>query len=599
MTEATTAPPQPTAECDLVMKGGITSGVVYPKAIQVIADRYRFRNLGGASAGAIAAVVAAACEYRRNDGVDRAFDELTTVSREIGRKGFVLSLFQPTPRARPAFRIGLSLVTSSGPPWRRVVSAIAAILRARKLFLAAAICIFALAIAALVVTVVGLIEGGVSWLDIAAFVLLGILTLAGPLALVVLAAAFALYRFVMALDKALKANWLGMCSGLTEQGQPGPGLTDWLHTTIQQCAGLPQDQPLTFRMLLGDDDQNPQVNLQLVTTDLSASRPVTLPLPDSGAGAVGAYLFDPNELRTLFPNAIVKHMTEMARGGNRTFGDRELYAVPGLDLPILVAARLSLSFPILLSTVPFWRADPDGEVVRHTMSDGGICSNFPIHFFDSLFPGRPTFGLDLQPWRRPTDKLVEMSPDARQPGFDEVDGVGTFFTQLLNAARNWRDNMQAELPGYRDRVCQIRLTEKEGGLNLDMPDNVVKDLVDRGKEAGEKVVDPASFDWDRHRTIRYQVLMQMLQQGLGPRGVGRPDVYRGDRVEPPLPFRRVVESWETQGGPPAPSLEWWKLAIAATDALVELAGDWYAEGPIDFDLDAPTPTPTLRILPRA
>ena len=42
-------------ECDLVMKGGITSGVVYPSAIRKIAGRYRFRNLGGASAGAIAA----------------------------------------------------------------------------------------------------------------------------------------------------------------------------------------------------------------------------------------------------------------------------------------------------------------------------------------------------------------------------------------------------------------------------------------------------------------------------------------------------------------------------------------------------------------
>jgi hypothetical protein len=55
-------------ECDLVMKGGITSGVVYPSAIRKIAGRYRFRNLGGASAGAIAAVAAAACEYRWNQG---------------------------------------------------------------------------------------------------------------------------------------------------------------------------------------------------------------------------------------------------------------------------------------------------------------------------------------------------------------------------------------------------------------------------------------------------------------------------------------------------------------------------------------------------
>ncbi len=38
--------------CDVVMKGGITSGVVYPTAIAGLAQRYRLRNIGGASAGA-------------------------------------------------------------------------------------------------------------------------------------------------------------------------------------------------------------------------------------------------------------------------------------------------------------------------------------------------------------------------------------------------------------------------------------------------------------------------------------------------------------------------------------------------------------------
>lgn len=47
-------------ECDLVMKGGITSGVVYPPAVLELATRYRFRSIGGSSAGAIAAALAAA-----------------------------------------------------------------------------------------------------------------------------------------------------------------------------------------------------------------------------------------------------------------------------------------------------------------------------------------------------------------------------------------------------------------------------------------------------------------------------------------------------------------------------------------------------------
>src|SRR3712207_4426651 len=93
----------PERECDLVMKGGITSGVVYPKAISRISNSYRFRNVGGASAGAIAAVVAAACEHRRNRGRLDAFRVLEEVGAEISRQGFVKNVFQPAPKARPAF----------------------------------------------------------------------------------------------------------------------------------------------------------------------------------------------------------------------------------------------------------------------------------------------------------------------------------------------------------------------------------------------------------------------------------------------------------------------------------------------------------------
>ncbi|MNJ28190.1 hypothetical protein D3C77_227190 [compost metagenome] len=40
-------------ECDLIMKGGITSGVVYPLAIVEIAKAFRLRSIGGTSAGAM------------------------------------------------------------------------------------------------------------------------------------------------------------------------------------------------------------------------------------------------------------------------------------------------------------------------------------------------------------------------------------------------------------------------------------------------------------------------------------------------------------------------------------------------------------------
>ena len=76
-------PEQPALECDVVMKGGITSGIVYPRAILRMKDTYRFRNVGGTSAGAIAAAVTAAAEFGRATG---GFARLERVPDEIAHR---------------------------------------------------------------------------------------------------------------------------------------------------------------------------------------------------------------------------------------------------------------------------------------------------------------------------------------------------------------------------------------------------------------------------------------------------------------------------------------------------------------------------------
>ena len=57
------------ASLDLTMEGGTTSGVVYPLAVCELATSFRFRNVGGASAGAIAAALTAAAEFGRSSRV--------------------------------------------------------------------------------------------------------------------------------------------------------------------------------------------------------------------------------------------------------------------------------------------------------------------------------------------------------------------------------------------------------------------------------------------------------------------------------------------------------------------------------------------------
>src|SRR5688572_24431112 len=97
---------KPDLECDIVMKGGITSGVVYPGAVLALKDRYRFRSIGGTSAGGIAAAVVAAAEHNRGgNGFDVVAELPGTLASEPGGRPFMLQLFQPDPPARPLFRV--------------------------------------------------------------------------------------------------------------------------------------------------------------------------------------------------------------------------------------------------------------------------------------------------------------------------------------------------------------------------------------------------------------------------------------------------------------------------------------------------------------
>src|SRR5262245_23683818 len=97
--------------CDLVMKGGITSGVVYPKAIALLANEYRFKNIGGTSAGAIAAAVTAAAEYqRRQTSSGAGFELLESLPKKLGEtvspdQSKLLSLFQPQAKTRRLFTV--------------------------------------------------------------------------------------------------------------------------------------------------------------------------------------------------------------------------------------------------------------------------------------------------------------------------------------------------------------------------------------------------------------------------------------------------------------------------------------------------------------
>ena len=120
MTTTTDTPPHelrdprtysaPKEFCDVVMKGGLTSGVVYPLAICELARHYSFKNIGGTSAGAIGAAAAAAAEYSRRKGSVRSdgtsgFAGLAELPKWLSGEGNVAHLFQPNPLTAPIYRV--------------------------------------------------------------------------------------------------------------------------------------------------------------------------------------------------------------------------------------------------------------------------------------------------------------------------------------------------------------------------------------------------------------------------------------------------------------------------------------------------------------
>jgi predicted acylesterase/phospholipase RssA len=575
--------------CDLVMKGGITSGVVYPGAVVALAQSHRFEKIGGSSAGAIAAGVCAAAEYARcGDGDRGGMPALAAVTRDLRTQGLLLSLFQPTPETADAFAIATTAGLGDGDVRRRLRRAWLRTLRSEP---------FA---AVLMVVALGLVAAGVAaafaelppWAAVAIGVGLGL-----PLAGGVLAGA-GLATLVLVARRtrdALRRQGFGLCPGTRREGS-GPALVEWLDAHLQACAGLPPDRPLTLADLASRG-----VALETLTTDLTAGRPVRC------STELSRYAFRPREWRELFPAHVVDHLVRAGRrlGGAGDPGGEELVQLPAGELPVLIAVRLSLSFPGLLSAVPVH--DPPPAVAgtgRHLMSDGGIASNFPVHFFDAWFPRHPTFGLDLA--EHPgggADDVFMAEPEAPPlPRFREVADVGPFARQLRYAMQNWRDALQAELPGFRDRVCQVRLHAREGGLQLDMDAATIEELMQRGYRAGIELAEalpqrPRSPAWVRHCLIRFLAVADAQQRGVHRMRADERLGWFVDELRAGLPALAALERPTSylEGRPS----DWPVRAAEGIEPYLALADRW-GPAPAAIDFDGTrwlVPLPAMRLVP--
>lgn len=590
------------------MKGGITSGVVYPSAVCRLAEIYRFVNIGGTSAGAIAAAATAAAEYRRAQGSGEGFEKLSRLPAFLAAKPNgskhtnLFRLFQPDPAVRILFDLGVSFTRKGVRQWISVFGA--------------------------------LVKG--AWL---VWFLFAILT-----ALYILLPLFSTLRASL-FDRLSSALWLiggltaglatvlfsklsllprkgfGLCSGMTQNRSGHPALTAWFHEYINDLAGKPLHEPLTF----GDLNTH-GIQLRMISTCLTHRRPYGLPFDSA------QFYFKRSDLEEYFPKPVIQWMEKHQRPpekGTTEVDETGFCRLPqASEMPVLVAARMSLSFPVLFRAVPLYAVDfslaqpetsgaPQQDKWRTPercwFLDGGICSNFPIYMFDAPLPRWPTFGIDLQGIREDRPEGVVWMPSRNSEGFGEQfhripdpNSIGAIFkyaAAMIDAARNWTENRQMTVPGYRDRIVHIRLDEgKEGGLNLDMDPAVVTEVSDRGLKAAELLLSHflhptkgVTLTWDNHRWIRFRSALARLEEVLQQFQLGLSEPEPGELSyvqlldrgpdEPPPSYRVTQHQREF--------IQQWMKPLLASAHNVSTAPE--SSRP---SYKQPRPTPILRVSPR-
>ena len=548
--------------CDLILNGGVASGVVYPWALIELARHYRFRSIGGNSVGAVAAALAAAAEYGRCQGQTEAFEALRRAPLELaeekgGRTG-MLRLFQPPAKLRRLFDLallGIRLGNDEG---------------FKPGFIGAGLHRYGLGrwiVGSLALLVAVLLHHRAWLLDhpwtAAGWVVLGLL------------GCFCVVGLVLAIKlvfdlRALAANDYGLCSGRAQPDEPGraPGqeaIVEWLHRGIQVSAGRGEaDPPLTFGELWrvprsGQGAAAPNersIDLQMFSANVTLGRPVRWP-QEKGETRL---FFLPEEWRRIFPDRLMAAVVEAALPyAPRSESDpslatavddeqaalmKNLREIPSDALPIAMAARMSLSFPILFSCVPAYAIDYEQRrgkrVLRKCLlSDGGLCTNFPIHLFEAAHPCWPTFGMMLStriaPYRNerlwlPCGHLAGRAENWNRsvPGADgskpyaRVGGLFSLLAGIFLTSKDWNDNITSRLPHVRNRVLRMALQDGEGQLNIAMPAARILDMAHQyGTLGGQHLVrrfvsrsDRPTRAWREHLYVRAMTELRLLRAHL-------------------------------------------------------------------------------------
>jgi predicted acylesterase/phospholipase RssA len=623
--------------CDVIMKGGVTSGVVYPKAIRQLAKKYVLKNIGGTSVGAIAAAVAAAAEYRRRQtGLDDGYAELENLAAFLGQEGTLQRLFAADRSSKDLLAVALKLVGTAKPPAKFLAFFLA--LAWTYAWIPAGL----LLLNGLIFWLVGQPTTSGAWLrcGVGAVAVAGSLT---PLLLVL----WYLYRQTVELSRP-DADF-GWCHGFDPQRSPAfaalvktksptelsvsetPPLTDWLDALIARAADPKRDRenPLTFNDLWNAtsppwhklEDGEHSIEFKMVTTCVTLGRPFEIPFTASdseksidpetdylqpSACKRPPFFFVAADMRRYFPEHIVQHM--MAKAESQKYPGYHRF--PAADaLPVVVAARLSMSFPVLFSAVKLYGVDPEGTMRPIWFSDGGLTSNFPIYLFDAPMPRWPTFAIDLlggdpSAGSRKAHRQSEYNADEvfleseipankvnpwNQFNAGKTANVLAFILAIIDSMRTWQDTLLGSLPGNATRTVGIRLSQSEGGLNLNMPSTTIRSLIARGADAGDLLCNsfasaPDAEAWQLQRHVRFAATMASFESWL----VDFRTAFQ------PVSGQRSYAAMVDDSPWNPPSLA--QIASQSTSDVADLADKW-KEHPGLFESVAPQPNAALRLRP--
>jgi hypothetical protein len=409
------------------------------------------------------------------------------------------------------------------------------------------------------------------------------------------------------------------------------------------------------------DARRRRVNLELITTELVHSVPYRFPLPSysmpqlyfrkADLATAGEEVFPPEVIAALTPGQPLGSNGQCPKSAD---GEEinDLYPLPDpWDLPVIFAVRLSLSLPGLFQAVRLYAARPyqrvredfglgmtkageetiypsltpscappprDNPDVSDSwfdelwFSDGGITSDFPIHFFDAVVPAWPTLGINLGSYPAGYEWQDVWLPQDWQPQAPLptplADSMLGFVSAIVNTARGWHDTLQTFLPGFRSRVAWVRQGTDEGGSNLFMSAQTIASLALRGQFAGARLRRRFTSEshWQRHQWVRLRIALDNLSSlrrdvagaivlppypGLLDAGAGAGALSGletdlagcGDPVAPEGP-----EQWYQ----PARPQQFWEAAQALATALKAVAAEdqYLSDG-------VPEPEPDLKQSP--